>query len=374
MTGSPPRSAPRLHGEGVVLRPWREDDVLPPERDATSQRFLGDLVPTAAEFPDWLRERRTRTADGEGVFWCLADPGDDSVFGAIHVFRLGRPRRPAGRVGYWLLPAARGRGVLAEALDLVVAPAAEGGLGLDLLDADADTENLPSIARLREAGFAPVGVHRRALRDEFGAHDMLEVERHRDLPAPAWRLLRAPELAAAGRDAVCSPFTQEDLPVMAELLREPDGWPQGHPEAVDGDARAWWDELRAAHVLGYQTCWAIRVEGRPVGTVRAVTAGHPADTAEIGVWVRASHRRRGLARDAVALLVDHLLAPAGGGLTRVVATTSATNAASQALLRASGFAPCGAITSPGGETLHYACTTRPTATESSPRNAAREAN
>jgi len=302
------------------------------------------------------------------------------VLGAIHVFRLGRPRRPAGRIGYWVLPAARGRGVLAEALDLLVAhaftPAAEGGLGLDLLDADADTANLPSIARLRGAGFTPVGVHRRALRDEGGAHDMLEVERHRDLELPTWRLLRGVVLTAPGGRTTCSPFTDDDLGAMVGLLREPDGWPQGRPDADERHARAWLDELRADHVLGRQTCWAVRTDDGPVGTVRAATTGLPEDTAEVGVWIRSRHRRRGLALEALRLLTGHLLSPAPGGaaLARVVSTTDATNTASRALLAAVGFTRCGAVRSPGGETLHYAMTTRPTSTESSPRNEARENN
>ncbi|WP_168581919.1 GNAT family N-acetyltransferase [Gephyromycinifex aptenodytis] len=360
-------NAPVLISPAARLRPWRADDVLPEVRDELAERFLGDLVPTAAEFPAWLHARQERSAAGEGVFWCIADPSSDRVLGAIHVFRLNQPSRPGGRIGYWLLPSARGRGVLAAALDEVVryafaAPENEG-LGLERLSADAETTNLPSLAGLRRAGFRPIGVARGALlshRPGAGNVDMVEVELHQRalLRAPEWQLLRLPMLGE--EDVTLSAFTDEDVPAIAELLREPDGWPGAHPHADAQDAQDWLRELRAAHAVGEMVCWAIRVNRTPVGTLRAQLKN---DQSEIAVWVRAAERKKGVARAAVRLGAEHLLAApraGGAGLRRLSAITAADNRASQATLDAAGFrrwgcepAVPGAASTASAENWHY---------------------
>ena len=57
---------------------------------------------------------------GEGIYWCLADAAPDRPLGHVQVFRLDQPAfAGSAELGYWLLPAARGLGVMGRAVDLV---------------------------------------------------------------------------------------------------------------------------------------------------------------------------------------------------------------------------------------------------------------
>lgn len=174
---------PRLDGDGVVLRPWRDDDGdrLPAVRDEVAQRFLGEIVPTSGSFTAWWSEVQEFQAAGDQVSWCLADPVTDEVLGGMQVFRLTDPRSGHGRFGYWLIESARGRGVIARAataaLGWAFTPHSDGGPGLLAVSADAEVANTPSIRCLHRAGFRDVGVRRRAgVRPDGTVVDLLDVD------------------------------------------------------------------------------------------------------------------------------------------------------------------------------------------------------
>lgn len=341
-------AVPVRRGERCVLRPFRDHEALPAERDALSERFLHDLVPTSNEFPGWLAERRERMAGGRAVHWCIADPDDDRLLGAIHLFRMGDGwRTGAASLGYWLVPSARGRAVMAEAIDLVTAYAfgdeQAGGLGLRRIEATVDLHNSASASTLRRAGFRLVGVRERDIVYADGrVGDVALVERLPGEQGPHhWGPIAQPELVDG--DLSLSPFTTADLAAMAELLREDDvGWPMGAADADETSADRWLRRLEELAFARRQACWAIRVDGVPIGTVRAFRLDDPSEAgfAEIGYWVRESCRRRGFASRAVRLLLPHLRAAeedGGAGYPRVAAVTDADNTASQAVLSACGF-------------------------------------
>lgn len=164
MVPTTPWSEPaRLQGNGIRLRPFRDDD-----RDAIEERHDPEhwlpawSVLRHEGFDAWLLRRRTFVAEGQSIEWCVADSATDRALGAIAVFTRGVPMTgDTAELGYQLNPSARGRGVMREATRLAVGfamrPASEGGLGLRRLVAETAADNAASNRVLESAGFVIFG-------------------------------------------------------------------------------------------------------------------------------------------------------------------------------------------------------------------------
>ncbi len=183
-------SVPDLVGERVVLRPWRETDVPRVAEacaDVRTQAWLPQLPSpyTVSDAQWYVRSREEQHASARGLYWCVADADDDRCLGSIAVFGLAGPD-PAPEVGYWTHPAERGRGVMTEAVRMVVRhaviPAQDGGLGLARVTVRAASGNTASNAVAVAAGFTRTGVLRQGERlrdgtvDDFVLYDVLAAE------------------------------------------------------------------------------------------------------------------------------------------------------------------------------------------------------
>jgi ribosomal-protein-alanine N-acetyltransferase len=163
-----PKSAwhvpPVLESDRLRLRPLRETDadrmgeMLTDERtQAFVGRYLaGDQVSAATK----ILRQLDRNARGEGYNWCMADRETDRLIGHIHLWDLGGLDPTSAQLGYSVHPDSRGRGVLTEALDMVVEwafrPVADGGPGLRRLALDTAASNAASRHAAEKAGFAHV--------------------------------------------------------------------------------------------------------------------------------------------------------------------------------------------------------------------------
>jgi [ribosomal protein S5]-alanine N-acetyltransferase len=165
---------PELRGERVRLRPHTEAD-LPRIAEACSDPRSRHWLPTLPH-PYTVESARAfvlgcRLAEslGQKVTWAVADPEDDRLLANVSVFRLDDPMNPTGgEIGYWAHPDARGRGVVGEAVGLVVAHAfaarEDGGLGRHRLQIGASRDNTASRHVAERAGFTLVGeVHQDAV-------------------------------------------------------------------------------------------------------------------------------------------------------------------------------------------------------------------
>ena len=183
-------SVPDIVGERVLLRPWREDDVLRVVEacsDARTQQWLPQL-PTPYRVSDaqwYVRSREEQHASARGLYWCVADPLDGRCIGSVALMGLAGPHAEA-EIGYWVHPDSRGRGVMTEATRRVirhaVVPADDGGLGLARVTLRAAAHNTASNAVARAAGMSRIGVARAAERlrdgtpDDFVLYDVLAEE------------------------------------------------------------------------------------------------------------------------------------------------------------------------------------------------------
>lgn len=132
---------------GVTLRALRDGDV-PDIVDIS----VYDGVPADGEASAlaMLRRIEADATRGDTVHWGVCVAGTDTVIGTIGFYRgLGGG---VGEVGYVLREPFRGRGLMREALALVVGYGFER-IGLSTITAHTAADNGASIALLRRAGF-----------------------------------------------------------------------------------------------------------------------------------------------------------------------------------------------------------------------------
>jgi RimJ/RimL family protein N-acetyltransferase len=167
------RSQPVLRGAGgLVLRPWEPADapvVLEAYQDPTIRRWnlrrFGSLAGAGAWIAQWDRQWQ---AERDGC-WAVAG-GDGTVLGRV-ALRGIRLADGVADCTYWVLPAARGRGV-ATGATVAVARWALHELGLHRLELQHSTANPASCRVAAKAGFAPEGTLRSAMLHPDGWHDM----------------------------------------------------------------------------------------------------------------------------------------------------------------------------------------------------------
>ncbi|WP_412541747.1 GNAT family N-acetyltransferase [Longispora sp. K20-0274] len=151
-----------IRTDSFVLRAWRDTDahqVFLACQDPEIQRWTRVPVP-------YLREHAVGFVTGvsSGSFGIFGHDGE--LYGSIGVVGQDIEARSA-EIGYWVAPAARGRGVATAALRLVCRWAVDT-LGVQRLEWRARAGNLPSRLVAERAGFTIEGVQRAAMVDRAG--------------------------------------------------------------------------------------------------------------------------------------------------------------------------------------------------------------
>jgi RimJ/RimL family protein N-acetyltransferase len=161
--------APEPHGHGLCLRRWDADseaDVaawLRGRDDPEFRRWNTPLKP-ATGFDgarDSLRAQAESAARGDCVPFRVTDAGSGTTLGHIGVNAIDRVSRVA-RVGYWVLPEARGHGVASRALALT-ARWAFAELALHRLELGHATGHDASCRIAQRCGFPYEGTLRGAM-------------------------------------------------------------------------------------------------------------------------------------------------------------------------------------------------------------------
>ena len=161
-----------LEGKGIRLREWRHTDA---ERgvdacsDERTRHWLASSLPspyTVQHAHSYVTGCRDGARAAKALCWCVADPESDLCLGSVAVMNLRDALGTAGEIGYWAHPDARGRGLMSEAVRLVVRhafiPREDGGLGRIRLHLSAADGNLASQQIARANGFVEVGRDRLA--------------------------------------------------------------------------------------------------------------------------------------------------------------------------------------------------------------------
>lgn len=341
-----------LSSQSVRLRPWRADDARwVQELDAASGLLVTDMQPTPRFFDAWLRDRRAAMATGSLLCWCIAATDTDQALGHVQLTHLDRAfTRGNGELGYWLYPAARGRGVVSAAIELVrqhaFTPRADGGLGLHRLQAGTYVQNNASARALRRAGFRLWGRERAVLAhgdgrpaaDAFNwellANDDVEAQRVSPLVIPTLEL----------GDVRLRPWRDDDVSALPDAVDELRAHYLPAAGQVTTASYPEWLARQRQHLdaaTAVPWCIADPVTDTPLGNVSIFNIGEgTATSGEVGYWLLPDGRGRGLLTTAMELVVTHAFSTTdnrGLGLTRLYAETDLNNIASQAVLRGAGF-------------------------------------
>jgi RimJ/RimL family protein N-acetyltransferase len=145
-----------VRGEGLVLRPWTEDDV--PTITAACQdpeilRWI-PAIPRPYTEEEALRFVRGEFRANPGHQFAVTENG--AVIGAMGM-SVNESRN--GHIGYWCAKESRGRGVTTRALR-VLCGWAFAELGLERLELITDPENRASQRVAEKVGFRREGVLR----------------------------------------------------------------------------------------------------------------------------------------------------------------------------------------------------------------------
>ncbi|MFI7410644.1 GNAT family N-acetyltransferase [Streptomyces sp. NPDC049627] len=169
---------PDLHGHGLRLRPWDVDseaDVDAWFRGRTDPDFRRWNTPLKITTDldsarDSLRDAVRNAAEGTAAAYCVTDAATGAPLGHTGV-NVINSLMGYGRVGYWVLPEARGRRVATHALTLTARWALTGpGLGLHRLELDHALGHDASCRIAERCGFRYEGTLRGAMW-EAGRHD-----------------------------------------------------------------------------------------------------------------------------------------------------------------------------------------------------------
>ncbi|MEU6018762.1 GNAT family N-acetyltransferase [Streptomyces sp. NPDC047515] len=164
--------------EDLLLRPWRYGDapaVLAAFADPAIQRWHLRRADTEDEARDWIDQWRNAWYCETGAHWAVVRPGStaggaEELLGRISLRSL-IPAIGQAECAYWMLPAARGRGIAPLAL-LTLTCWSFDEIGFERLELHHSVRNEASCRVAAKAGFTLEGTKRRGHLHADGWHDM----------------------------------------------------------------------------------------------------------------------------------------------------------------------------------------------------------
>jgi ribosomal-protein-alanine N-acetyltransferase len=151
----PSAKFPVLHTDRLVCRELIKADVkqlLSIRNNEEINRFIGrSSVQTIQHVRGFIDSRRLDRTEGKGVYWAIELKSTGKLIGTICFWNLDYNAATA-EIGYELLPAHQGKGLMTEAADKVVSYGFET-MQLDAITAWPSPNNKPSVKLLERHSF-----------------------------------------------------------------------------------------------------------------------------------------------------------------------------------------------------------------------------
>lgn len=319
------------------LRPWLPDDadaVLAACSDPQTQRWTAVPSPyRAQDARAWVEQVSPGLwGGGTGAPFAALDARNGELLASVGLHDLDRQQ---ATIGYWAAPAARGRGVVTNAIGAITRWAFSE-LGLQRLGWEAEVGNWPSRAVAEKCGFTVEGVRRRQLL-------------HRDDLVDSWSgsLLARDEVVdrrafggrwrdLSGEGLVLRRWRDDDLAAVVAGLSDPESarWLDVPTPYTEDDGRRFLTQTRHRWADGGGAVLAVEVAGVAAGLVVLIPAPRDPGLAEVGWWTVPSARGQGVAARAVRVLAPWA---AGLGVERLEAGVAVDNLASQRVAESAGM-------------------------------------
>jgi [ribosomal protein S5]-alanine N-acetyltransferase len=164
------RAQPVLYVDELTLRPWTVGDVpslVAAYADPAIRRWHARSM-TLTEADEWVSAVNGSWTRETGANWAVTESG--GLVGRMSLRRLDLENGLAG-IGYWVVPAARGRGIATRAL-VAVSDWAMHELRLQRLELEHSTRNEASCRVAEKAGYSLESTKRSQALHEDGWHDM----------------------------------------------------------------------------------------------------------------------------------------------------------------------------------------------------------
>jgi RimJ/RimL family protein N-acetyltransferase len=158
---------------GLTLRTWLPADaeqVMQAYADPAIQQWHLQALASLEEAEAWIAQWQERWREETDGCWAVTRGGTGAVLGRVALRNISLPGGRA-QCTYWVLPAARGRGVAASAT-AELARWALDDLGLHRLELLHSVANPASCQVAGKAGFTLEGTLRSALLHPDGWHDL----------------------------------------------------------------------------------------------------------------------------------------------------------------------------------------------------------
>jgi ribosomal-protein-alanine N-acetyltransferase len=250
-------------------------------------------------------------------------------------------------VGFGLAAWARGHGLMARALRLVIAWGFDEA-GIDVVQWRAEVGNWASRRAAWAVGFKVYGTVPALLEHRGLRVDGWIGALHRGEPLTPAHTWLEPELVL-GRDITLRAHREDDVPRIVDGCRDQQTahWLSHLPRDYTAeDARDHLHRIRVDHANGQAVFWSVAAgtDDRMLGEVRLLLRDPLNGSSEIGYWTHPDARGRGVMTEAVMLAVRHALLPVqdgGLGLVTVALRAATTNVASQRVAQKAGFTRTG---------------------------------
>jgi RimJ/RimL family protein N-acetyltransferase len=143
-----------LNDAVVGVRPWRDTDLACVEQASQDPRIpTGTTVP-AHYTPEaglaYIARQHARLTSGQGVCLAVVDQHRDHAVG--HINLMQRPQEGVAGIGYWIVPAARRRGIASRAISLMTTWGLSAG-GFARIEAWVEPDNQASQRSLEANGY-----------------------------------------------------------------------------------------------------------------------------------------------------------------------------------------------------------------------------